>query len=64
MTQIPSQNPAIKVKPQPNIYTVLLIIVDLALLLAIGVVLYNLMSSDGYGLSIGDFFSSLKEFGK
>ena len=65
MTQVPAQGPVVYAKPQPNIYTVLLIVANLALLVTIGVVLYNLMASPpaGYGLRFGDLFAPLKTLG-
>ena len=60
MTQLPSQGPVIQVKPQPGIYTLLLIVAILALVVTIGIVLYNLLSSlpNGYGLELGTFFDA------
>jgi len=55
MTQI-TQGPVVQVKPQPNVYTVLLIVAIVVLALATGVVLYDMMTS--YGMSFGDIFSS------
>ena len=60
MTEIPSHGPLVEVKPLPNVYTVLLLVATVALALAIGVVLYNLLSevpSGGYGLVFGLIFS-------
>ena len=51
--QVPS--PSIRVKPQPDIYTLLLVVANLLLLVAIGVVMYNLMAN--YGMSVGQIFS-------
>lgn len=59
------ERPVVQVQPQPNIYTVLLIVAILILAVTIGLVLYNLMSSweqgQGYGLSFGELFSPLQE---
>jgi hypothetical protein len=58
MTQTPSRGPVIEVKPQPNVYTVLLIVAIMALAVAIGVVLRRLMAEvpTGYGLQFGQIF--------
>ncbi len=58
MTQLPTRGP-IEVRPQPNIYTLLLIVAILALLGGVGAVLWLLMSSSGYGLSLGQIFEPL-----
>jgi len=60
MTQSP-QGPIVQVKSQPNIYTVMLFVAILALLLAVGVVLWRLMSAPptGYGVAFGDLFKRL-----
>ncbi len=59
MTQIPShQQNIVSPKPQPNIYTVLLIVALLCMTLTVAVGLRHLMSANGYGLSFGDLFSS------
>ncbi len=65
MTQIPLQTPGSSVQPQSNIYTVLIIVAALALAATVGVSLYGLMapSPNGYGLSFGQLFESLKEAG-
>jgi len=59
MTQMPQQQPAPVIrKPQPNIYTVLLIVAIIALAVTIGLVIYNLMADppNGYGLEFGQLF--------
>lgn len=63
MTQNPAQGPVVQIKPQPNIYTMLIYIAILALAVAIGVGLYALMAEPpaGYGMTIGDLFAPLKE---
>jgi hypothetical protein len=58
--------PSGTVKPQPDIYTVMLIAAILVLAIGIGVAVYSLMAapaehSGGYGLKIGDFFAPIKE---
>jgi len=55
MSQLPSeQGPVIPVKPQPNVYTVLLIVAILALIVSISIVLYNLMTT--YGMTFAQIF--------
>ena len=60
MSQI--QAPVITVKPQPDVYTVLLIVAILALGVSIGLVIYNLMSAPpvGYGVTFGELFDASK----
>lgn len=53
MTQ--TQGPVVQVKPQPNIYTVLLMVAVVVLVFATVVVCYDLMTT--YGMSFGDIFS-------
>lgn len=62
MTQIPSQGPVVQVKPQPNIYSLMLIVAIIVLAATIGVVLMNLLAPPptGYGLEIGQLFSPLE----
>ena len=59
MTQLPSQGQVVRVKPIPNIYTLLIIVAILVLAITIGIVLYNLLSASpsGYGLSFSDLFN-------
>ena len=63
MTQLPTTKPVVRVKPQPNIYTILIIVAILALAITIGLVLHNLMAETGpgggYGMSFGDLFNPL-----
>ena len=54
MTQM-MQGPVVTVKPQANVYTVLLIIAILAMVAAVGTLVYDLTAN--YGMSIGDIFS-------
>ena len=69
MTRAPSQGPVIQVKPQPNVYTVLLIVAVLFMAVTVGMVMYNLMSPvsrldgspGGYGLSFGELFKPLTD---
>ncbi|MGA2265087.1 MAG: hypothetical protein ABSH10_01485 [Phycisphaerae bacterium] len=60
MTQLPAQ-PPIQVKPQPDIYTVLILVAILGLVLTIGVSLYYLLASPpiGCGLSLSDLFGKV-----
>ena len=55
--------PIVEVKPQPDVYTVLVIIAALVLVVAIGLCLYKLMGSvdgQGYGLTIKEIFGGSK----
>jgi hypothetical protein len=58
MTQMPSQGPVIEVRPEPNIYTVLLLVAILVLLVAVGMVFWKLTAPlpQGYDLKIGELF--------
>ncbi len=56
MTQL-SQQPVVHVKPQPDIYTALLILAIVALAATVGVVIWNLTTV--YGLAFGDIFKPL-----
>jgi hypothetical protein len=58
MTMIPSEGPVVRVKPQSNIYTVLLAVGVIVLAVAIGIVVHDLMTT--YGLSFGQLFQSQK----
>lgn len=62
MAHADTDAPVVAVKPQPDVYTVLLIVAILALGVSIGLVLYNLMSAppDGYGMSFGTLFDTSK----
>lgn len=53
MTQM-SRGPVVTVKPQPNIYTLLLIVAIVMLGIGLGVVMHNLMAN--YGLEFGQLF--------
>jgi hypothetical protein len=56
------QGPVVQVKPQPNVYTVLVIIAAAALVVALVVVLNTLMSStNGYGMEFGQLFDPWKD---
>ena len=55
MTPIPSgQANVVRVKPQPNIYTLLLILAIVFLAVTVGLVIYNLMTT--YGMTFGEVF--------
>ena len=54
MTQTQPQGPVVPVKPQPNIYTVLLIIAVIGMAVAVGISLNDLMHN--YGMTLGDLF--------
>ena len=54
MTQM-TQGPVVTVKPQANVYTVLLIIAILAMAAAVGVLMFDM--TENYGMAIGDIFS-------
>jgi hypothetical protein len=68
MTETPAKGPAIQVKPQPDIYSLLLIVVTVALAVTLVIVMHNLLSPvvrpdgtpGGYGLSFQELFGSLK----
>ena len=49
------QGSMVRIKPQPDIYTLLLALAILALLTAIAFVLHNLLAT--YGMSFGDVFT-------
>jgi hypothetical protein len=62
MTQLPTRGPTVEVQPQPNVYTILLIVAIAALLVACGMVLWKLMSQlpVGYAMQIGQMFEPFK----
>lgn len=53
-----SQGPIVRVKPRPNIYTVLIWVAIVVLLISLITCLYYLMAEPprGYGLNFGDMF--------
>ncbi|MDY7009825.1 MAG: hypothetical protein SVV80_03645 [Planctomycetota bacterium] len=56
MTPITSgQSPAGKVKPQPDIYTLLLILAIVFLAVTVGIVIYNLMTT--YDMKFVELFT-------
>ncbi len=58
MTSATTSGPVVTVKPQPNVYTILLIVAILFLATAVGFCLYNLMHN--YGLTFGELFTGQK----
>jgi hypothetical protein len=62
MATIPSAQSGSRAQPQPNVYTVLLIVAVLALLATLVVTLWTLMAPmpGGYGLKFEDLFAPLK----
>ena len=63
MTQTPAQGPLIRIKPQPDVYTVMLVVAAVALAGTIALVMYDLMAPppNGYGQTLGQLFEPLKE---
>ncbi len=64
MTQLPMQGQTVEVKPQPTVYTALIIVACLALAVAIGFAMYALMSpveAGGYGMTFGELLQPLKD---
>lgn len=62
MSQLPPSG-TIQVKPQSNIYTIMMIITILVLSVAIGFVMHKLMSpasAGGYGLEFGKLFEPVQ----
>lgn len=54
----------VQVKPQPNVYTVLIMIAALALLVSVGFCYYRLtqpVDQGGYGMTVGDMFKPAAE---
>ena len=63
MTQLPSQQgPIVELRPQPNVYTVLLLIAVIALAIAVGVVFWKLTSPlpVGYGLEVKELLDPIR----
>ena len=61
MAELQSGQPVVSVKPQSDVFTVLVIVGILALGVAIGLTLYDLMSPGGYDMTFGDIFAPLKD---
>lgn len=59
MTRTAGNQQVVTVKPQPNIYTVLIAVAIVALAVTVGFCLWKLMSAapTGYGLEFGQLFS-------
>jgi len=55
MALMSPSGPVVKVKPQPNVYTLLLIVAILVLAFAAGTVIYDLM--ENYGLTFQQLFT-------
>ncbi len=55
MTAMPGQSPVVKVKPQPNIYTLLLILAIIFLAVTVGMVMHNLMTA--YDMTFVELFT-------
>jgi hypothetical protein len=56
MSQMMQMNgPVVPVKPQANVYTVLIIIAILAMVAAVGTLMNDMMTN--YGLAFGEIFS-------
>ena len=61
MSQLPPDE-TIQVKPQSNIYTLMMIITILVLCVAVGLVMHKLMApaiDGGYGMTFGEFFNPI-----
>lgn len=56
MTATPPQGPVVRVKPQPTVYTLLLVLAILFLVIAAAVATRDLMTT--YGLSFGQLFQA------
>lgn len=52
---MPGQSPLVRVKPQPDIYTLLLIVAIIFLAVTVGMVMYNLTTT--YGLTFAEMFT-------
>ncbi len=64
MSQFNTGAPAPNAKPEPDIYTILVIVANVFLLMAIVFVLHNLMSADGYAMSFDQLFKPLSALPK
>jgi NhaP-type Na+/H+ or K+/H+ antiporter len=66
MSQLPPNNAqVVEVKPQANIYTVLLLVSILALVVGIAFVAINLLGEapNGYGMEFGELFKPVDPTG-
>ncbi|MHC4294526.1 MAG: hypothetical protein ACYSTL_02975 [Planctomycetota bacterium] len=61
MAQAPPQRSVVEIKPQPDVYTVMLIVSIIALVVTIGLVVWNLMAPPptGYGLTFEQLLGPL-----
>jgi len=55
MTAMSPQGPVVRVRPRPDIYTLLLLLAILVLAVTIGIVLYDLMAN--YGMTFVEVFT-------
>jgi hypothetical protein len=63
MSQLPLTDETIQVKPQSNIYTLMMIITVLVLGVVVGLVMQKLMGPvdhGGYGMTFGEVFGTIK----
>ena len=62
MIQNAPRGPVVRVKAQPNVYTLMLIVACFVLAVTVVVVLRNLLASPpgGYGLSLPEIFTGAK----
>lgn len=63
MTSLPPGGTGVRSQPPPNIYTVLLLVAVVALLAALIVTLWTLLSPlpNGYGMELGHFFGPVPD---
>lgn len=64
MTEASSRGPVVEVKPQPNVYTILLLVAVMALGTTVGFVMHNLLTpleKGGYGVPFEKVFKPLDE---
>ena len=55
MATMSPQGPVVRVRPQPDVYTLLLILAVLVLAVTIGIVLHDLMTT--YGMTLGEILT-------
>lgn len=61
MTEIQSKPPVVKAKPQPDVYTLLMVVAIVTLGVTIALVLCNLTSDGGYGMNLSELFGPLED---
>ena len=61
MTELQPKPPVVKAKPQPDIYTLLMVVAILTLGATLILVLCNLTSADGYDMKFAELFGPLKD---